>query len=67
MPSIDLPFSVAEYKARLARIEQEMDRRNVDVLMINHLENIYYLSDFARSATTRSWRCSWSAAATRSI
>ena len=46
MPSIDLPFSVAEYKARLARIEQEMDRRNVDVLMINNLENIYYLSGY---------------------
>lgn len=46
MPSIDLPFSVAEYQARLARIEEEMDRRNVDVLMINNLENIYYLSGY---------------------
>jgi Xaa-Pro dipeptidase len=46
MPSIDLPFSVAEYKARLARIEEEMDRRKVDVLMINNLENIYYLSGY---------------------
>jgi Xaa-Pro dipeptidase len=46
MPSIELPFSVAEYKARLARIEEEMDRRKVDVLMINNLENIYYLSGY---------------------
>jgi Xaa-Pro dipeptidase len=46
MPSIELPFPVADYKARLARIEQEMDRRNIDVLMINNLENIYYLSGY---------------------
>lgn len=44
--SFDLPFPIAEYKARVARVQQEMARRGIDVLMINHLENIYYLSGY---------------------
>src|SRR5262249_39513267 len=42
----DLPFPVAEYAARAARVQREMDRRGIDVLMINHLENIYYLTGY---------------------
>jgi len=42
----DLPFPVAEYKARVARVQAEMARRGVDLLMINHLENIYYLTGY---------------------
>jgi Xaa-Pro dipeptidase len=42
----DLPFPVAEYAARVARVQREMDRRGIDVLMINHLENIYYLTGY---------------------
>lgn len=41
-----LPFSVEEYKGRVAAVQKEMARRGIDVLMINHLENIYYLSGF---------------------
>jgi Xaa-Pro dipeptidase len=42
----DLPFSVDEYRARVARVQAEMAKRGIDVLMINHLENIYYLSGY---------------------
>jgi Xaa-Pro dipeptidase len=42
----DLPFPVAEYAARVKRVQQEMERRGIDVLMINHLENIYYLTGY---------------------
>jgi Xaa-Pro dipeptidase len=43
---LDLPFSIDEYKRRLSGVQAEMARRGIDVLMINHLENIYYLSGF---------------------
>jgi Xaa-Pro dipeptidase len=43
---LDLPFAVAEYEARVAHVQTELTRRNLDVLMINHLENIYYLSGY---------------------
>src|SRR5215217_5791047 len=43
---MDLPFSVDEYRARVDAVQAEMARRGIDVLMINHLENIYYLSGF---------------------
>ena len=42
----DLPFAVEEYRTRVARAQAEMARRGIDVLMINHLENIYYLSGY---------------------
>jgi Xaa-Pro aminopeptidase len=44
--SHDLPFVVDEYRARVARVQDEMARRGIDVLMINNLENIYYLSGY---------------------
>lgn len=40
------PFTVEEFCGRVTRVQQEMQRRGIDVLMINHLENIYYLSGF---------------------
>lgn len=46
-PAIDaLPFTPAEYDARLAACRQEMRRRGLDVLVVNSPENIYYLSGF---------------------
>jgi len=42
----DLPFPVQEYAARLARVQREMHGRGIRVLMINHLENIYYLTGY---------------------
>lgn len=44
--AFDLPFELTEYADRLARVRQEMNRRGIDVLMINHLENIYYLTGY---------------------
>jgi Xaa-Pro dipeptidase len=44
--SHDLPFVVDEYRARVGRVQDEMARRGIDVLMINNLENIYYLSGY---------------------
>lgn len=41
-----LPFSMDEYQARLAAVQHEMAERGIDVLMLNHLENIYYLTGF---------------------
>src|SRR5918995_7015664 len=43
---MDLPFSVDEYRSRVEGVQAEMARRGIDVLMINHLKNIYYLSGF---------------------
>src|SRR5262249_19540043 len=42
----DLPFTVDEFRGRVKRVQQEIAKRGIDVLMINHLENIYYLSGF---------------------
>lgn len=42
----DLPFPVQEYAARLAQVQRVMSRCGIDVLMINHLENIYYLTGY---------------------
>ncbi|MCZ7658132.1 MAG: aminopeptidase P family N-terminal domain-containing protein [Xanthobacteraceae bacterium] len=41
-----LPFTVEEYRRRVKGVQDEMARRGIDVLMVNHLENIYYLSGF---------------------
>jgi len=35
-----------EYRSRVAKVQSEMAKRGIDVLMINHLENIYYLSGY---------------------
>jgi Xaa-Pro dipeptidase len=43
---IDLPFSVEEFRSRVASVQAEMAARKIDVTMINHLENIYYLSAY---------------------
>jgi Xaa-Pro dipeptidase len=42
----DLPFPVDEYRSRVAKVQAEMARRGIDLLMTNHLENIYYLSGY---------------------
>jgi Xaa-Pro dipeptidase len=42
----DLPFTVNEYRTRVARVQEDMAKRGIDILMINHLENIYYLSGY---------------------
>jgi Xaa-Pro dipeptidase len=44
--AFDLPFPPTEYAERLTRVRREMSRRGIDVLMINHLENIYYLTGY---------------------
>src|SRR5512143_967697 len=44
--AIELPFSVDEFKSRVASVQVEMASRTIDVMMINHLENIYYLSAY---------------------
>jgi Xaa-Pro dipeptidase len=44
--AFDLPFPPAEYTQRLDRVQREMSRRGIDVLMINHLEDIYYLTGY---------------------
>ena len=42
-------FSTAEFQARLARVREEMQRRRIDVLLINAPENIYYLTGYQTS------------------
>ena len=44
--AMELPFTVEEFCGRVTRVQEEMQRRGIDVLMVNHLENIYYLSGF---------------------
>lgn len=41
-----LPFETSEYRTRVDAVQTEMATRGIDVLMLNHLENIYYLSGF---------------------
>ncbi|MGL3104554.1 M24 family metallopeptidase [Bradyrhizobium sp. BR 1432] len=41
-----LPFSPAEYEARLAACRKAMSEREIDCLVLNSPENIYYLSGF---------------------
>lgn len=43
---IALPFTVEEYRARVKGVQKEMSARGIDMLMINNLENIYYLSGY---------------------
>jgi Xaa-Pro dipeptidase len=42
----DLPFTLAEYRDRLARVRRLMQERGVDVLLLTSPENIYYLSGY---------------------
>jgi Xaa-Pro dipeptidase len=44
--TFDLPFPTTEYADRISRAQREMAGRGFDVLMINHLENIYYLTGY---------------------
>jgi Xaa-Pro dipeptidase len=42
----DLPFTLGEYRDRLARVRAGMHGRGVDVLLLTGPENIYYLSGY---------------------
>jgi Xaa-Pro dipeptidase len=42
----DLPFTLDEYRRRLARVRGLMAERGVDVLLLTTPENIYYLSGY---------------------
>ena len=42
-------FSTAEFKARLARVRDEMQSRRIDVLLVSAPENIYYLTGYQTS------------------
>lgn len=42
----NLPFSVDEYRARVSKVQHEMAKRGIDVLMINTPENNFYLSGY---------------------
>lgn len=44
--TFDLPFSTTEYTDRISHVQREMTGRGIDVLMINHLENVYYLTGY---------------------
>jgi hypothetical protein len=50
LPPVDtideLPFTPAEYGTRLAACRREMREREIDCLVLNSPENIYYLSGF---------------------
>jgi Xaa-Pro dipeptidase len=45
-PEKDLPFPIAEFQRRLARVRQEMVTRRLDLLVVSTPENIYYLSGY---------------------
>jgi Xaa-Pro aminopeptidase len=42
----ELPFSLAEYQSRLAKVREGLDRRGIDACLISIPENIYYLTGF---------------------
>ena len=49
-PDMELAFSVAEYKERLARVRQRMERDGIDVLWLMAPESLYYISGY---------KCEW--------
>lgn len=42
----NLPFSLAEYEARLTKVRAEMAKRGIDACLISVPENIYYLTGY---------------------
>jgi Xaa-Pro dipeptidase len=42
----ELAFSAAEYRQRLTRVQQELRKRDLDVLMVYWPENLYYLTGY---------------------
>jgi Xaa-Pro dipeptidase len=42
----DLPFTLREYRQRLARVRERMRERDIDVLLLTGPENIYYVSGY---------------------
>jgi len=42
-------FSTAEFRGRVERVQREMERRGVDLLLIHAPENIYYLTGYQTS------------------
>ncbi|MFO0995907.1 MAG: Xaa-Pro peptidase family protein [Alphaproteobacteria bacterium] len=44
--TIDIPFPVAEFEGRLAKIRAGMRERGVDLLLLTGPENIYYVSGY---------------------
>jgi len=43
---VDLPFSMDEYRGRLARVQGEMADRGLDLLLVHTLENAYWLTGY---------------------
>jgi Xaa-Pro dipeptidase len=42
----NLPFTLAEYRQRLAQVQRHLAARNIDACLISIPENIYYLTGF---------------------
>ena len=42
----ELSFPLEEYLTRIDKIRQEMEQRNIDVLLIQHPSNVMYVSGF---------------------
>lgn len=55
MTNVDLSFSVEEYRSRLASIRRQMEKQNVDVLVVDDVEAMTWLSGYGVSETL--WRC----------
>ena len=43
---LKLPFSDAEYRGRLERAREDMDRRGIDLLLVTVPESLFYLTGF---------------------
>jgi len=55
MTSADFSFSIEEYRSRLANIRKHMENKNVDVLVLDEVEAMTWLSGYGVSETL--WRC----------
>ena len=42
----DLPFTIAEYRERLSRVQEQMVERGLDLMMVHQLENTYWLTGY---------------------
>jgi Xaa-Pro dipeptidase len=43
---ISLPFALEEYRGRVTKVQEEMGRRGLDLLMVFWPENMYYLTGY---------------------
>lgn len=45
-PPSEMAFPESEYRERISKVRSEMERADIDVLLVTHLPNLYYLAGY---------------------